>query len=155
MDEYRRDVPDDFASPGRRSRINTLNGEIELASGNYADALQSFRAAQVGADGEPVICTACGDYNIGRVFDRMGQPDSAMGYFNAYLAETPANRDDVDWAALAGLQKRLGELYDSKGDTANAVKHYGAFTELWKDADPDLQPVVQTVKQRLGELTAR
>jgi tetratricopeptide (TPR) repeat protein len=155
MEAYRRDVPEDFASPAMRSTINRLNGEIALAAGSHAEALRLFKAAQVGSDGEPVFCTACGDYNIGRVYDRMGQTDSAMGYFKAYLAETPANRDDIDWAALAGIQKRLGELYDSKGDTANAVKHYGAFTELWKDADPDLQPVVQTVKKRLGELTAR
>jgi hypothetical protein len=53
------------------------------------------------------------------------------------------------------VEKRLGELYDSKGDTANAVKHYGAFTDLWKNADPDLQPVVATVKKRLGELASR
>jgi tetratricopeptide (TPR) repeat protein len=155
MDEYRREVPADFVNPAMRPTINNVTGEIELASGNHAEALRAFKAALVGPDGEPVFCTACGEYNIGRVFDRMGQPDSAMAHFNAYLAETPANRDDVDWAALAGLQKRLGELYDSKGDTANAVKHYAAFTELWKDADPDLQPVVQTVKKRLGELTAR
>jgi hypothetical protein len=46
-------------------------------------------------------------------------------------------------------------LYDAKGDTTNAVKHYAAFTDLWKDADPDLQPVVTTVKKRMGELTSR
>jgi hypothetical protein len=57
--------------------------------------------------------------------------------------------------ADAAVQKRLGELYDSKGDTADAVKHYAAFTELWKDADPDLQPVVSDVRKRLGELTSR
>ena len=155
MAEYRREVPQDFEQPGLRSVISGVNGEIELAEGKYPDALRSFRAAQVGADGAPEFCVACGDYNIGRVYDRMGKPDSAIAYFNAYLAETPANRDDIDWAALAGLQKRLGELYDSKGDTASAVKHYGAFTELWKDADPDLQPVVTTVKKRMGELTSR
>jgi tRNA A-37 threonylcarbamoyl transferase component Bud32/tetratricopeptide (TPR) repeat protein len=155
MEEYRREVPSDFELPGMRTTIDDLNGEIALADGKYADALRSFRAAQVGADGDPVFCVACGEYNVGRVFDRMGQPDSTMAYFKAYLAETPANRDDIDWAALAGVQKRLGELYDSKGDTTNAVKHYAAFANLWKDADPDLQPVVQTVKKRMGELTSR
>jgi hypothetical protein len=35
------------------------------------------------------------------------------------------------------------------------VKHYAAFTDQWKNADPELQPVVQTVKKRLGELTSQ
>jgi hypothetical protein len=61
----------------------------------------------------------------------------------------------MDGLALARVHKRLGELYDAKGDTANAVKHYAAFTDQWKNADPELQPVVQTVKKRLGELTSQ
>jgi tetratricopeptide (TPR) repeat protein len=130
-----------------------MEGEIALAGANYPAALRFFRAAAVGPDG--AACNACGEYNIGRVYDRMGQPDSALAHFNAYLAEPPVRRINIDWAALAGIQKRLGELYDAKGDTTNAVKHYAAFTDLWKDADPDLQPVVTTVKKRMGELTSR
>jgi serine/threonine-protein kinase len=135
--------------------ISVIQGDIALAQGRYADALKAYREAQVLSDGTPALCTACGDYNVARVFDRMGQQDSALAHLQAYMAEPPGRRDDVDWYALPVVEKRLGELYDSKGDTANAVKHYGAFTDLWKNADPDLQPVVATVKKRLGELASR
>jgi tetratricopeptide (TPR) repeat protein len=135
--------------------ISVIQGDIALAQGRYADALKAYREAQVLSDGTPALCTACGDYNVARVFDRMGQQDSALEHLQAYMAEPAGRRDNVDWYALPVVEKRLGELYDSKGDTANAVKHYGAFTDLWKNADPDLQPVVQTVKKRLGELTQR
>jgi tetratricopeptide (TPR) repeat protein/tRNA A-37 threonylcarbamoyl transferase component Bud32 len=153
--EYRSTAGTMASAPDQQQPITQLEGEIALGEGRYPDALKAFRAAQVLPNGAPVFCKACGDYDIGRVYDRMGQPDSALAYFKAYLAEPPARRDDIDWAALAGVQKRLGELYDTKGDTANAVTHYAAFTELWKDADADLQPVVQTVKKRMGELTSR
>jgi tetratricopeptide (TPR) repeat protein len=153
--EYRSTAGTMASAPDQQQAITQLEGEIALAEGNYPHALKAFRAAQVLPNGAPVFCKACGAYDVGRVFDRMGQSDSALAHFKAYLAEPPARRDDIDWAALAGVQKRLGELYDTKGDTANAVKHYAAFTELWKDADPDLQPVVQTVKKRMGELTSR
>jgi tetratricopeptide (TPR) repeat protein/tRNA A-37 threonylcarbamoyl transferase component Bud32 len=142
-----------LSAPGVQGVVASMEGEIALAGANYPAALRFFRAAAVGPDGAD--CKACGEYNLGRVYDRMGQPDSALAHFNAYLAEPPARRINIDWAALAGIQKRLGELYDAKGDTTNAVKHYAAFTDLWKDADPDLQPVVTTVKKRMGELTSR
>jgi tetratricopeptide (TPR) repeat protein len=153
--EYRSTAGTGASAPDAQLAIKNLQGEIALADGKYIEALKAFRAAQVLPNGAPAFCQACGDYNVGRVYDRMGQSDSALAHFKAYLAEPSTRRDIIDWAALAGVQKRLGELYDSKGDTANAVKHYGAFTDLWKNADPDLQPVVTTVKKRMGELTSR
>jgi tetratricopeptide (TPR) repeat protein/tRNA A-37 threonylcarbamoyl transferase component Bud32 len=155
LDEFRREGGKWAAAPDSQSVIADVSGEIALAEGKYQDALRDFRKGHLGPDGFPVYCAACADYNLGRVYDRMGESDSAIAHFGAYLASPPSTRDFNDATALAGIQKRLGELYDAKGDTAGAVKHYGAFTELWKDADPDLQPVVQTVKKRLGELAAR
>ena len=155
LTEFERTPGTAGSSPAAQDTISVIQGDIALAQGRYADALKAYREAQVLSDGAPALCTACGDYNVARVFDRMGQQDSALTYLKAYLAEPPARRDNVDWMALASVEKRLGELYDSKGDTANAVKHYGAFTDLWQNADPDLQPVVSGVRKRLGELASR
>ena len=54
---------------------------------------------------------------------------------------------------LAGVRRRLGELYEAKGDTAKAVEQYRAFIEQWKNADPELQPRVVEVRRRLQALT--
>ena len=53
---------------------------------------------------------------------------------------------------LAPTYKRLGELYEAKGDRKKAADYYGRFVELWKDADPELQPGVREVRQRLARL---
>jgi DNA-binding SARP family transcriptional activator len=53
---------------------------------------------------------------------------------------------------LAPAHKRLGELYEAKGDTKRAAAHYASFVELWKNADPDLQPKVTEVRARLERL---
>jgi hypothetical protein len=37
-------------------------------------------------------------------------------------------------------------------DWEKAVGHYLKFVELWKNADPELQPKVASVKQRLARL---
>jgi hypothetical protein len=50
------------------------------------------------------------------------------------------------------MYKRLGELYEAKGDTKKAGAYYAAFLDLWKNADPELQPKVQDVKRRLAAL---
>jgi tRNA A-37 threonylcarbamoyl transferase component Bud32 len=142
-------------APDMQSGLASVQGEIALASGNAAEAARQFRAAATGPDGAPSECQACVEYALGRAFDRAGEADSAIAAFNRYLAVGSPWRFQVDWMADAAVQKRLGELYDSKGDTADAVKHYAAFTELWTDADPDLQPLVAAVKKRLGELASR
>jgi hypothetical protein len=149
------DAPARSKAPDMQSGLAWARGEIALASGNAAEAVRQFRTSGIGPDGAPNECQACIEYDLGRAFDRANQGDSAIAAFNRYLAVPTPWRFQVDWMADAAVQKRLGELYDARGDTANAVKHYAAFTELWKDADPELQPVVQQVKKRLGELTSR
>jgi DNA-binding SARP family transcriptional activator len=53
---------------------------------------------------------------------------------------------------LAPSLRRLGELYEAKGDRAKAVAYYSQFVDLWKDADPALQPAVREAKARVARL---
>jgi tetratricopeptide (TPR) repeat protein len=149
------EAPGSSKAPDEQRDIAWAHGEIALASGNTAEAVRQFRAGGLGPDGAPTADEAFVQYSLGRAFDRAGQTDSALAAFNRYLAVAAPWRGNVEWMGDAAVQKRLGELYDGRGDTADAVKHYAAFAELWKNADADLQPVVTTVKKRLGELTSR
>ncbi len=59
------------------------------------------------------------------------------------------------WCVLVGprLQpKRLGELYEERNDRDKAVEYYNELVELWKDADPELQPQVEDVRGRIARL---
>jgi tetratricopeptide (TPR) repeat protein len=55
---------------------------------------------------------------------------------------------------LAFSYRRLGELYEEKGNKEKALDYYGRFVQLWKDADPELQPQVKEVKERMVKLTS-
>jgi tetratricopeptide (TPR) repeat protein len=86
------------------------------------------------------------------VHDRLRQPDSAIAIGEAFITLALPNRLDQDALFLAGIRQRLGEMYESKGNIAKALEHYSAFVELWKDADPELQPRVRDVRGRIERL---
>ena len=50
------------------------------------------------------------------------------------------------------MYRRVGELYDARGDRQKALEYYGKFVELWKNADPELQPAVKEAKGRMARL---
>jgi hypothetical protein len=46
----------------------------------------------------------------------------------------------------------MAKIYDAKGNRARAAELYRDFIEMWKDADPEVQPRVQAARVRLREL---
>jgi eukaryotic-like serine/threonine-protein kinase len=140
-------------APANQQSLALVHGEIALAEKNPEEALRQFRAADLEEDGAPTGCEACTHFNLARAFDLAGQSDSTITYFERYLA-VPAPRRP-DWSSLAQVEKRLGELYDSRNERQKAILHYAAFVEQWKHADADLQPAVATVKRRLNELRSQ
>jgi hypothetical protein len=53
---------------------------------------------------------------------------------------------------LAATYRRLGELFEERGDREKAIDSYGKFIDLWKQADAELQPQVREIKGRLAKL---
>jgi tetratricopeptide (TPR) repeat protein len=132
----------------RRVR-HAARGAIAEAEGRHEDALEAYRAwfAEEGA------CGICGSYELGSIHDRMGHADSAIAAFER-VAGTPT-MESARWLesyTLAPSLKRLGELYESRGDRRRAADYYGRFIDLWKNADPELQPAVREVRGRLAQL---
>jgi tetratricopeptide (TPR) repeat protein len=92
-------------------------------------------------------------YELARTFDDMGQPDSALAVYETYATQPEPGAAGRQWY-LATAYRRLGTLYQEKGNKDKALEYYGKFTALWKSADSDLQPRVADVKQRMSELVA-
>jgi len=124
-------------------------GWILLAEQRPADAIRVFRRMDVDTDGLPIACSFCLPLTLGRAYDQANQPDSTIANLERYLANTHRNRIVADAWLLGPIHKRLGELYEAKGNAKRAAAEYAAFVELWKRADPDLQPKVAEVRTRL------
>ncbi len=65
------------------------------------------------------------------------------------LANTNVGRINPDTWWIGPAHKRLGELCEARGDAKRAAEQYAAFVELWKHADPELQPRVAEARARL------
>ena len=153
---YRTEMTDTSLRRAQEAELHTALGEIGLAERKPQDALVEFRRGDISYDGLPADeCGACLPFNLARAFDAAGKSDSAVVMFERYLS-TPywlKIDADMDPVRLPAVHERLGQLYESMGNTDKAVQHYRAFIELWKNADADLQPRVADARKRLARLT--
>ena len=130
-------------------------GAVAMAEGRFTEALREFQAYAASTRD----CMPCGLPALAQAYDRAGQPDSAIAVYQRYLTIPDPIRlgswrvGDDDATQLAPAHKRLGELYEQRGDRARARVHYERFVELWKDCDPELRPAVLEVRQRLRQFT--
>jgi tetratricopeptide (TPR) repeat protein len=152
MNRWEAEVPDSILrralEPGRRG----VQGAIALAEGRYADALRDFWAADSTYDGPNGNCEMCVYDDVAYVHARAGAVDSAIFWYEKYLATPFFGRQNFESGAKPLLLKRLGELYETAGNAEKAALRYREFLALWDKADPRLQPKIDDVRHRLSRL---
>jgi len=145
--EYAVQVPEAFRL--REPFRHAAAAAVALAEGRVQDAIKEYRAWY-----EEDSCAVCGLYELGRVYERAGQRDSALAVYERAVTTPGMLRMFEEAGTLGPTYKRLGELYEERGQLDKARDYYGRFVDLWKNADSELQPMVRDVKQRLVRLTA-
>ena len=147
-----RQVSDTALLRWRQPMFHRILAEIALAEGRPRDAVSEFRAGDRQPDGpvdaDPLMVL----FQLGRAFDLANEPDSAIAMYEQYLHTSFSGRSLDDFLFLPGIHKRLGELYEAKGERERAASHYAAFVDLWKGADPELQGSVTEARRRLAGL---
>jgi tetratricopeptide (TPR) repeat protein len=133
-----------------------LGAAIALAEGKPETCLEVLAATETP-------CTFNGSVDLrgdprlrrilaGRAHEALQQPDSAIA---AYKTVTDLQMSDplhLDAVFLFDTLERLGALHEARGDSAQAAIYYGRAAELWKDADPELQPRVRRLRERAAAL---
>ena len=146
--EADREIPAEFRAAFARG-LAGARVELELAGGN-ADA--AFRETRLSESG---LCRECRLVDYARAHDLKGQADSALVYYERFLDEKSSRLAFWDATFRAVALRRAGELRESKGDIAGALARYRAFVDLWRNADPALQPQVRDVEARITRLQGR
>ncbi len=125
------------------------DGLVALASAQWDAAATAFQRAH-----ELSHCSPCGAYEWAYALDKGHHADSAAAVYERTLTQPNTDADagfiDPDWYPLATV--RVGELFQEKGNKAKALEYLTRFTDLWKNADPELQPKVKAAKARIAEL---
>jgi hypothetical protein len=154
VDEARRLLREnENAVPEGMRRTSALRwwgiGALAEAEHRDADALAAWRNAYE----ETGSCGLCGLYEIAAAQDRLGQPDSALAAYQRIAARPSLeSATRLERYTLAPTYKRLGELYEARQDRRKAADYYGRFVDLYQHADPELQPGVREVRERLARL---
>jgi tetratricopeptide (TPR) repeat protein len=126
----------------------SVSAALAEAAGRLEDAVAEWRLADETLE-NPLHAQA----NLGSLFDRLGQADSAIAYYRRYLGTPFRIRYETDPIWRGHAIERLGILHEDRGETAEAVRHYAMLVELWADADPPLRGRVEHARRRIRALT--
>ncbi len=131
-----------------RMMRDALQAATLLQKGRSAEAAAAFRRARTAFPYSNWLP------EIGTALDRARATDSALAVYQEYLGSTFNFRLLNDPYNLAPVLRRTGELHEARGERKQAAAAYRRFVDLWRNADPELQPEVGEVKRRLAGLTA-
>lgn len=147
LDEARRVVGvlvERGAMAGRaRALVEVARGEIALAEGAWADAVEALEAA-VRLDRTGVTLDA-----FARALEAAGRLERAADVYRELIDLRPLGLEPQDAWVLAHL--RLGRVLTALGDDERARPHLERFLELWGEGDPGLQGVAEARALLAGE----
>jgi tetratricopeptide (TPR) repeat protein len=151
-------TPRDYPSNGARIRHAVVQSAVLSAQGRHAEVESRVREACERVPNEFALCARMAFLEVAIAFDGAGNADSAIAAYRRfvdlralrYLA--PPRTADLGTPRLAPALRRLGELLEAKGERQAAIEAYERFLEFWNDADPDLQPIVRDVRERVTRL---
>lgn len=124
---------------------------VALAERRYDDAIAEFRLGDQLPDGprNPMWYQLHG--RLGRVYDAAGRADSAIAHYERWAGALGSFRPQNADLELAAVLERLGDLH-ARANREKAVEYYSRFIELWKAADPELQPRVDAARMAVASM---
>ncbi len=141
--EYDREVPERLKRDD--TRMARARAQLALAEGKPREAIALVKSSRCGG------CTAS---IIGKAYEDLKLPDSAIVAWEQGLGPAPYGSDFRNWRpeVVPRAMFRLGQLYEQMGQRDSAKARYASFVDLWENADAPLQPAVQAARDRLKAL---
>ncbi len=146
---FRESIPEELQA-GQRSATLRAEAAIALAEGRAEEAVRLYRDSDTG------YCLLCALPGLAMALEAAGDLEGAIGTWRKYV-DTPwlyrtFGNQYQQGPRLGPSLAQLGRLYDEQGDRENAAVYYARFVDLWRDADPGLQPRVEAARERLQDI---
>jgi hypothetical protein len=126
---------------------------VALLGGHPADALTTLGEPSISPDSMlPDLLAFPGAdarWLRAEALRELGRDDEALRWYATF--PDPAGYD-LHYVAAAHL-RRAG-IHQKRGESEQAVEHYAGFPELWRDADPQVQPMLEEARRSLARLRA-
>jgi len=129
---------------GSEDAWHEARGAVALAEGRVQDAIAELVAWDAATG-----CPVCALPDLGLAYERVGAPDSVVAISERYLSTPWLPRLMPDSYYLGQVHERLGRLYRERGDADRAIDQYGKLIDLWRDAEPELQPRVEAARRAI------
>lgn len=131
-------------NPSDRAAQEVLAGEVALAQGNAAAAVNSFRAAFT-LDSSSLVLES-----LARGLAATGDVEGALRRYASFgTVQNWLGWEAQEFGLLANY--RMGQLYERTADRERAIQAYERFLSRWHDADSDIV-AVRDAKKRLDLL---
>jgi tetratricopeptide (TPR) repeat protein len=125
----------------------SIRAHVAASGGRAREAFTHVDAAGWEAAASVFVAEAYDRYFRAELLEQLERDDEALGWFRSI-----AERAAYELVYLAPSQLRQAGIYDRRGDRSQAARHYRRFIELWREADPELQPTVTEARDRLAAL---
>jgi tetratricopeptide (TPR) repeat protein len=131
---------------------SSVRAQIDRVQGKLAGAIEKLEPLLAETRNpleSPVVSEAYERFTRAELLYELGRYPEALRWFD-HLVESSV----FEFVYLPLSQLWRAEIHNRLGDSKNAAASYRAFIDLWKDCDPELQPMVDLARQRLGGLAA-
>jgi eukaryotic-like serine/threonine-protein kinase len=145
-DRFAREVVEPAGLRNLQIELQALDASLLVYQGRAAEGARLLRGAW-----ERSGCSRCFVATLGWAFDQAAMPDSALSYYERYLA-TPITLGPNDFVWRPRALIRAAELHEAAGRGDRARVHYARLLEMWADPEPSMRPRVETLRSRLAGL---
>jgi tetratricopeptide (TPR) repeat protein len=137
-EEYERRLAALRATPKQAADAPIIEGYRLLRAGD----LEQARKTLEGAPQLPPV-----RWWLGQISLEIGQPAAAAWYFSTFFDSPLGN----PWTRSLYY---LGLAYEQMGELEKAQEAYAEYLDIWKEADPELEPLKEQARARLEAILA-